>query len=165
MRLLLRLGTIIISISLAAMLGHLMFYVNSAYYSSAMGFTDYRYGVYFAYLYNRETKLMVDLKESSKVGLVVMNQAQIQNLISNNRISYFACFNFTGGLNETFGRVDQGLYVLIFDSTDKDQIARFQIIQSGLELDLMSYSATLLFLGAILISPQFLRPFIQRKPK
>ncbi|MBO3842016.1 MAG: hypothetical protein FGF48_06320 [Candidatus Brockarchaeota archaeon] len=165
MSLLLRLGTIMISLSLAVMLGHLMFYASSAYYSGVMGFTDYRYGVYLAYLYNKETKVLVDLKENSKVGLIIMNQAQIQNLISNNRTLYFACFNFTGSLDETLGRIDQGLYVLIFDSTDKDQEARFQIIQNGLELDLMSYSAILFFLGIILILLQLLRPFVKRELK
>lgn len=163
MKLLLRLGTTIISLSLAAMLGHLMFNASSDYYSGVIGFTDYRYGVYLAYLHNRETEVLVDLKEGSNVNLTIMNQAQVQNLISSNKALYFACFDFTGGLNRTLERLDQGLYVFIFDSTDKDQVARFQLVQSGLELDLISFDAALLLLGALLILLPFLRSIVQRR--
>ncbi|MBO3768808.1 MAG: hypothetical protein JTT15_00125 [Candidatus Brockarchaeota archaeon] len=149
-----KIGLILISLSFANLLENLIFSTISAYYTVNMGFMqdseNWRYGIYVTYLHNRETRLLVDLKESSKIGIIAISQSQIEELLAGDEVPYFACFNFTGGLDKTLGRVDRGIYIFIFDSTNRDQVARFQLVQSGFEFDTLYIDIVLLALGLTL---------------
>jgi|YelNatPaOPRAMG01_1025707.scaffolds.fasta_scaffold80269_2 hypothetical protein len=162
MRPLLRLGSILIALSLGILLGRLMLNTSSSYYGVPADFSKSRYVVFITYLHNRETNLLIDLEKSSKTGLIVMNQAQIWDLLTSNDISYFACFNLTSGLNRELGRIEQGIYLFAFDSKDETQVVRFQLVQRGFELDIVYFNILLILLGSFLLLTPFFKRIVPR---
>ncbi len=162
MRLLPRLGSILIALSLGILLGRLMLNASSSYHGVPADFSISRYVVFITYLHNRETNLLMDLERNSKVDLIVMNQAQIQDLLTGNNVSYFACFNLTSGLSKRLGRMEQGIYIFAFDSKDKTQVVRFQLVQSGFELDLVCFNILLILLGSFLLLIPFFKHIVLR---
>ncbi|MEM2089221.1 MAG: hypothetical protein QXF52_11255 [Thermoproteota archaeon] len=163
MRALSRLGSVLIALSLGTLLGRLMLNASPSYYGIPLDFSNSRYIAFITYVHNRETNLLMDLEKNAKVDLIVMNQAQIQDLLTSNKISYFACFNLTGGgLSKEFERTEQGIYVFAFDSEDETQVVRFQVIQRGFELDLVYSHILIILLGSLLLLIPFLKSIILR---
>ncbi|MEM2049990.1 MAG: hypothetical protein QW797_09555 [Thermoproteota archaeon] len=157
-----RLGSILIALSLGILLGRLMLNVNFSYYGAHLDFSKSRHVVFITYLHNRETSLLMDLERNSEVSLIVMNQAQIQDLLSSNNISYFALFNLTTGLSKRLERIEQGIYIFAFDSKDEAQAVRFQLVQSGFELDLVCFNILLILLGSFLLLAPFFKRIVLR---
>lgn len=164
MRSLSRVCMLIIVFSLGTLLGRLMLNFDSSYYGIPVDFSNSRYVAFITYLHNRETELLMDLKKNAKTNLIIMNQAQIQDLLTNSEISYFACFNLTGGgLSKDFGRIEQGIYIFAFWSEDENQVVRFQVIQKGFELNLVYFNTLLILLGSFLLSIPFFKRIILRR--
>jgi len=158
-----KLGFILISFSLATLLSLMLLDSKSDYRGGVLPFNIPLYkskrtlvASYITYLQNRETEVLVDLKENSGVYLTVMNWDQIHDILYSNATSYFAYFNFTNSLDKKFGRIDRGLYLFMFYSNDKNQEVRMQIVQSGLEYDLVFFSLVLMSFGFFLILSSFL---------
>ncbi|MEM1547474.1 MAG: hypothetical protein QXN75_00395 [Thermoproteota archaeon] len=164
MKSLVRIGSILIALSLGTLLGRLILNVNSTYHDIPVDFSNSRYVAFITYLHNRETELLMDLKKNAKTNLIVMNQAQIQDLLTNNEISYSACFNLTGGgISKDFGRIEQGIYIFAFWSEDENQVVRFQVVQKGFELDLVYFNILLILLGSFLLLIPFFKRIIPRR--
>ncbi len=162
MRLLPRLGSILIAISLGILAERLMLDANSSYYGIPIDFSNSRNVVFIINLCNRETSLLMDLEKKTNVGLIVMNQAQIQDFLNSGSISYFACFNLTTGLSKKFGEVERGIHIFVFASDDDSQVVRFQLVQSGFEPDLIYFNISIIILGLFLLLTPFFKRIILR---
>jgi hypothetical protein len=151
-----KLGFILISFSLATLLS-LAFLDSKSnyYYGRTLQFDQQLSNLtnvptsLIVYLHNRETEVLVDLKESSWTCLTITKWKQNYNALSN--ASHFGYFNFTNGLDKKLGRLDQGLYLFTFYSNDKNQVASLQVVQSGLEHDVLLFSLVLMLSGAFLV--------------
>ncbi|MGC8578126.1 MAG: hypothetical protein ACP5M7_09080 [Thermoproteota archaeon] len=157
-----KLGFILISFSLATLLSLAFLDSSSNYYGGTLQFdrqfsnlTNVPVASYLiVYLRNKETEVLVDLKESSWVCLTITKWKQTYATLPN--ASYFGYFNFTNSLDKKLGKLDQGLYLFTFYSNDKKQVARVQVIQSGLENDFLLFSLVLMLFGVLLVLSSFL---------
>jgi|GEM_PF-3566672 hypothetical protein len=146
-----KLGMLSATLSLAIVLGCWFSDLNSLYYTGAASFTESNSSFYAVFLYNRETRIMMDPIKSSNVESIMMNSEQIRKFLSQSSTSYIARFSFNKGLNKTLGSLNQGIYVLVFNSSDKNQVVNFQLVQKGVEYDLIILSIVLFIFGVSLI--------------
>lgn len=148
-----RVGVILAALSLAIASGCWVADLNSLYSGGGISFTEQsNHSIYLVFMYNRETQIVIDLTRNSNVEFTMMNSEQIHTLLSQGIATYFMQSNIRGGLNKTLGAVDQGIYVLIFNSTDKNQVVNMRLVQKGPEYGLITLSMILFLFGTILIS-------------
>lgn len=152
MNLIKRIGVILVALSLAIVSGCWVADLNSLYYGGGVSFTEQsNHSIYLAFVYNRETQLIMDLTRNSNVEFTMMSSEQIHTLLSKGITTYFMQSNIRGGLNKTLGVIDQGVCALIFNSTDKNQVVNMQLIQKGPEYGLITLGTALLLFGTLLI--------------
>ncbi|MEM2940368.1 MAG: hypothetical protein QW304_02325 [Thermoproteota archaeon] len=148
-----RIGTILTALSLAIMSGCWVADLNSLYYGGGISLAEQsNHSIYLAFMYNRETQIVMDLTTDSNVEFTMLNSEQIRTLLSQGITTYFMQSTIRGGLNKTLGAIDQGFYILIFNSTDKNQVVNMKVIQKGPEYGLIALGMILLLFGAFLIA-------------
>lgn len=159
-----RIGSILIALSLAIASACWVSDIHSIYYGGEFPLTEQSSHLFIVFLYNREAQIMMDLKMNTDVEFAMMGPGQIQTFLSRGVVTYFIQSNVRGGLNRTLGIVEQGAYILFFNSTDRNQVVRMQLFQKGPEYNLLILSVILFALGILLVLASFiLSRFFQRR--